>query len=365
MDTWATSSLSPQVACRWLDEPDLFRRTFPMTVRPNAHDIIRTWDFYTIVKSMYHTGQIPWSDIAISGHGLGPEGEKVSKSRGGGPLGPIEMMTKYSADAVRYWAASTGLGRDSIISEDKIASGQRLVNKLWNAARFALSFLEDYRPPAWRPTLVVTDRWLLSKLQHVTRRATHSYAAYEHVAARDELESFFWSTLTDNYLEMVKARLYQLAAGDERKEAARYALYRVINTLVKLLAPIMPHVTDEVYRLYFADIEGISSIHNAAWPKVVDELVDPVAENIGEMLVAIATEVRRYKSARKLSLGTELSELQVSSTDAGLLGGLREAALDIKSVTRARQVGFSDSPPDGVDPIAGAANVWVLIKADA
>ncbi len=250
MDTWATSSLTPLIAGRWLEEPELFRKVFPMSLRPHAHEIIRTWTFYTIVKSLYHLGQVPWSNVVISGYGLLPKGEKISKSRGGGPLDPFEMMDRYSADAVRYWAASTGLGHDSVVSEDKIAAGGRLVTKLWNVAQFAHRFLATDGTPAALPAPLPADAWLLSRLQRTIEQATAAFGEYDHAGAKEEIESFFWNVLADNYVEMVKGRLYELADGEPRKEAARYALHTTLLTVTRLLAPILPYITEEVYQLY-------------------------------------------------------------------------------------------------------------------
>ena len=147
MDTWATSSLSPQIVGRWLADAKLYARVFPFSLRPQAHEIIRTWAFYTIAKSHHHFGALPWKEVAISGWGLAPEGTgKISKSRGGGPIAPMAMIEKYSADAVRYWAASTSFGKDSVISEDKVQAGAKLVTKLWNVAQFSQRFLEGYLP---------------------------------------------------------------------------------------------------------------------------------------------------------------------------------------------------------------------------
>src|SRR5713101_7263151 len=176
MDTWATSSLSPQIMGRWLTDKQLYGRVFPFSLRPQAHEIIRTWAFYTIVKSFHHFGALPWREIAISGWGLAAEGAgKISKSRGGGPMTPMEMIAKYSADALRYWAASTGFGKDSIISEEKVATGAKLVTKLWNVARFSQRFLENYRPSMELPAFTPTDRWLLSRSQQLIRRVTELF----------------------------------------------------------------------------------------------------------------------------------------------------------------------------------------------
>jgi valyl-tRNA synthetase len=213
LDTWATSSLSPQIAGRWLADPagadaGLYAKTFPFGLRPQAHEIIRTWAFYTIVKSLYHFGQLPWTNVFISGWGLAGEGMgKISKSRGGGPMPPLEMIELYSADAVRYWAASTGPGKDSVISEEKIQMGVKLVTKLWNVARFAERFLAGYRPPQAAPSLTLADRWILASTQRLVRRASGLFQQYEYAAAKSEIEGFFWRDLADNYLEMVKQRL--------------------------------------------------------------------------------------------------------------------------------------------------------------
>ncbi len=157
MDTWATSSLSPQICGGWLSDPELYAKVFPFSLRPQAHEIIRTWAFYTIAKSLYHFNQVPWSDVLISGWGLAGEGVvKISKSRGGGPMAPLAMIEKYSADALRYWAASTSPGKDALINEEKIQMGTRLVTKLWNVARFAERFINA--PPDGRRALRAFSR---------------------------------------------------------------------------------------------------------------------------------------------------------------------------------------------------------------
>ncbi len=362
MDTWATSSVSPQIAGEWLANDALFQRVFPMSLRPHAHEIIRTWTFYTIVKSLYHFGQLPWSNIAISGYGLAPAGGKVSKSRGRGPLDPVDVMERYSADAVRYWAASTRLGRDSVIDEDKIAAGQRFVTKLWNVARFARPFLAGYAPSPAAPALLPADRWILGRLQQTIRVATAAFMDYDHGAAKSEVESFFWEVLADNYLEMVKVRLYELDDGDGRKEAARYTLYHVLRTVIKLLAPIVPHITEEIYQLYFARPDGAASIHVSPWPAAADEPPDEADEMAGRALVGIATEVRRYKSENQLPLGAPLRSLRIGAARPALLAALREAELDIRSVTRAQEIGFSAAPASHASAVPGVEGLWVSIE---
>jgi valyl-tRNA synthetase len=337
LDTWVTSSMSPQVAGRWLDEEKLFRRVFPMSIRPQAHDIIRTWAFYTIVKALYHEGKIPWSDIVISGHGLSPEGHKLSKSRDNA-ADPLKAIEKYSADAIRYWAASSKLGEDSIISEEKIASGQKLVNKLWNVASFSYQFLENYSPPAAPPALLPTDKWILSRLNRLIPEVTRDFEDYSHALAKNCIEEFFWDILTDNYMEMVKTRLYDFPDGSVERDSARYTLYNVLLTVLKTFAPIMPYVTEEIYQLVFRKDGDAGSVHTAKWPGANNELIDADAEAAGDMLIEIATAVRRYKSAKKIPMGSPLEKIKITVSKNDYADVLNTCLVDIRSVTRAKQV---------------------------
>lgn len=338
MDTWMTSSMTPQIAGKWLEPGDTFNKVFPMSLRPQAHDIIRTWAFYTIVKSLYHFDKIPWTDIGISGHGLSPEGHKVSKSRAVNVSDPLAVMGEYSADAVRYWAASSRLGEDSVINEDKIAAGQKLVTKLWNAARFSGLFILNYRPPETVPSLLPTDGWVLSELQQLIQDVSDSYRKYDHLTAKNRIEGYFWNTVADNYLEMVKSRLYDRPDGGIEKESARYTLYHVLQTITKLLAPMMPYITEEIYQLLFIKGEGMTSIHLANWPVIDPDLEDGHAEYVGKSLIEIATLVRRYKSEKQLPINSPLQSIKIPVPSEKLLDDLKECMIDIKSVTRADDV---------------------------
>ncbi len=349
MDTWATSSLSPQIVGRWLADEKLYARVFPFSLRPQAHEIIRTWAFYTITKAQHHFGTLPWKEVAISGWGLAPEGTgKISKSRGGGPIAPMAMIEKYSADAVRYWAASTSFGKDSVISEDKVQAGAKLVTKLWNVAQFSQRFLEGYRSGDLSPgvaeaattnkcpTLSLADRWILSRTQRLVQRVTDLFRDYEYATAKSETEAFFWKDLADNYLEMAKLRLYE--GSPEVREGARYTLHEVLLTVLKLFAPILPYVTEEIYRHVFMQSEKKDSIHLSSWPTPDDTLEDDWIENVGEALIEAVTAVRRYKTEHNLALGAELARLQLATQDPKLAEALRGGIADIKSITRAQQV---------------------------
>jgi len=343
MDTWATSSLTPQIITRWLADDSFFQRYFPMTVRPQAHEIIRTWAFYTILKSMHHFDKLPWSDILISGWGIAGEGMgKISKSRGsGGPMPPLEMIQRYSADAVRYWAASTSAGKDSIISEEKIQSGSRLVTKLWNVARFAQPFIHtDLRSEAYNSLkLTPADQWIIARTRRVIQHATESFENYEYAATKNEIENYFWRDVCDNYIEMAKQRMYNPASAAHL--AACATLQAVILAVIKLFAPILPYITERIYQALYRSPADPLSIHLCRWPESDDfgwANIGSSAEINGEMLVAIATAVRRFKSERNLSLGTELLRLQLAESDSGRINFLRQAEEDLTSICRARQI---------------------------
>jgi valyl-tRNA synthetase len=275
--------------------------------------------------------------VLISGWGLAGEGMgKISKSRGGGPMPPIEMIKRYSADAVRYWAASTGTGKDSIISEEKIQMGGKLVTKMWNVGRFTETFigggvqLED--PASFTPA----DRWILARLQKLIRRATQAMQEYEYAVAKNEVETFFWKDLADNYIELAKQRLYSPAAPGHG--GATFTLYTVLLDVLKLLAPFLPYVTDAIYRELFAAPDGPASIHHSLWPQPQERFEDSQAESVGETLIEIATAVRRFKSEHSLSLGSELNRVQLAPNSPDLAHSLVGATTDLMSVTRAREV---------------------------
>jgi valyl-tRNA synthetase len=394
MDTWATSSLSPQIAGRWLSDPDLYARVFPFSLRPQAHEIIRTWAFYTLVKSLREFDALPWSDVAISGWGIaapstnGERTQKISKSKGGGPIAPMAIIERYSADATRYWAASTGPGKDAVISEEKVQMGAKLITKLWNVARFAERFIgeerrvtpstrrvprrktmktprnaaDPLRNSALHSGLLPADRWLLSRLQGLIARVTSLLDGYEYAAAKSEIEVFFWTHLTDNYLELAKERLY----GDDglARDAAYATLATALLTVLKLFAPFLPYVAEEIYQALFAgsDQGALDSIHRSAWPDYDETLVDAEAERAGDALVALATAVRRYKSEAGLSLGAPLARLEITASDPAIAHALSNARADLRSVTRAREIAIvtDHSPEVSAMPAADGLSVGML-----
>lgn len=357
MDTWATSSMTPQIAGQMLGEGGLYQQVFPFALRPQSHEIIRTWAFYTIVKSYHHFGALPWKTVAISGWGLAPEGTgKISKSKGGGPIAPLSLIEQYSADAVRYWAASTALGKDSVISIEKVQIGAKLVNKLWNVARFSEPFLIGYSVSDTLPALSTADRWILARLQKLVQQVTIHFQHYEHAAAKSEVETFFWRDLADNYLEMAKQRLYE-----HEDERAYYTLYHVLLTLLKLLAPILPYVTDAIYQALFAEVDGATSIHVSQWPCVAEHFVDECLDQFGDTLIEVASTVRRFKSDRQLPLTTELAQLQVVCSDAETQLLWAGASADLKSIARAKVVDYSTKVGMGLTVILETETLTVAV----
>jgi valyl-tRNA synthetase len=377
MDTWATSSVSPQIAARMFEQPELYRQLFPMQMRPQAHDNIRVWAFYTIVKSHYHFGTIPWETLMISGHGLDPSGHKISKSRANASSGPEALITRYGADPVRYWACGGALGADRPINEDEMRQGARLVTKLWNAARLIAGIeneklkMENSRA-ANSPFsilnsqfLLPADRALLSWLQRLIGRATESFQSYEYAAACAATERFFWGTLCDNYLEWVKARLYD--GSEQERSAAQITLYYTLLTILKLFAPILPHVTEEIYQQLYGSAsmpdEGATaafrSIHTSAWPQADPALIDEQAERAGAALLAITGGARRFKSARKLGLGAELAGLAIVVENADLRLALDQSRADIRSVSRARAITFAAQPDERCEELE--PGLWMSI----
>ncbi|HVB62205.1 MAG TPA: valine--tRNA ligase [Ktedonobacteraceae bacterium] len=336
MDTWATSSCTPLIIGRWLDDPAWFAQHFPNSMRPQAHDIIRTWAFYSIVKSLYHTGEIPWRDLMISGFGLSAGRHKLSKSREHHESGPMEIIEQESADALRYWATAGRIGADSPYNAETVAAGRRLVTKLWNASRFAESRLEQFSYDAAMPeTLLPTDRWLLSRLARCIGAATAELEQYEYAAARAAVERFFWSDLCDNYLELAKARLYG-APGSEQY-AAQWSLYHALFAVLQLLAPYLPYITEEIYQGLFRRWHGAALLHGTAWPAAPAAWIDEQAEALGEIILEILHKVRRYKAEQGWSVGAALETLHIGAP-LEHHAALTQLLIDLQSATRAKQI---------------------------
>jgi valyl-tRNA synthetase len=306
MDTWATSSLTPQIAAGWGDDPDLFDRTFPMDLRPQAHEIIRTWLFATTLRSHLEHDSLPWTNVAISGWVLDPDRKKMSKSKGN-VVTPMHLLEQYGADAVRYWSASGRPGTDTTFDEGQMKVGRRLAIKLLNASKFALGLGEGPVDPAMITTAM--DRAMLAELAALVGEATTAFDAYDYARALERTESFFWR-FCDQYLELVKGRAYE-SQGEELAMSARAALQLALSVLLRLLAPFMPFVTEEVWS-WWQD----GSVHRAPWPDVA-RLADLAGDGDPLVLTVAAevlAEVRRAKTEAKRSLRSEVHLVKASLT---------------------------------------------------
>mgnify|MGYP001058084521 FL=1 len=333
MDTWATSSLTPQIAGGWERDPDLFERVFPMDLRPQGQDIIRTWLFSTVVRSHFEHGTLPWSTAAISGWILDPDRKKMSKSKGN-VVTPIAMLEKYSSDAVRYWAASGRLGTDTALDEGQMKVGRRLAIKILNASKFALSVAGEDTPVDPAAVTEPLDRSMLAVLADVVADATAAFQGYDHTRALERTERFFWD-LCDDYLELVKARAYD---ADSREGAsARSALLIALSVLHRLFAPFLPFVTEEVWSWWQ---EG--SVHAASWPSV-EEFRSAAAAGDPAVLAATAEvlrSVRKAKSEAKLSMRAEVDRVVVRGKQAEQAGLCRD---DLAAAGRVAELTFESS----------------------
>ena len=311
-DTWFTSSLTPQIATGWDGSTERHRRLFPMDLRPQSHEIIRTWAFYTIAKAWLHERTIPWRHVAISGWVLDPDRKKMSKSKGN-VITPMHLLDQYGADAVRYWSLSARLGTDTAFDEKVLKVGRRLVTKIFNATKFVLGQSAEEGPA--RDAL---DLSFLVRLREAAEKATASFEDLDYAGALDVIERFFWSGFTDNYVELVKAR-----ARDEEDAAGRSsavaALQLGLRVLLRLFAPYLPYVTEEAWSWGFARTGRRPSVHQAPWPSAADFASLPEVEGGGELFdaaCAFLEELRRAKSAAGATVGRHLARLRVATSPA-------------------------------------------------
>ena len=341
-DTWFTSASSPFLAINLVEGKPIHQKLFPMSLRPQGHDIINFWLFYSMAKTQLLHGTNPWHTAAISGWVLDPKGEKMSKSKGN-VVAPQDVIQKFSADAIRFWAATSRLGEDLPYQEKDVLTGQKFVTKLWNASKFALMHLEDYHQEKGKKEQIteVFDQWLLSKLHKVIKESTNSFENYEYARTKAEVEQFFWHTLCDNYMEIVKDRLYNPdLRGHEEKKSAQDALYQALSAILKMSAPIMPHITEEIYQMYFAEREGQKSIHISAWPEFNQKLVDEKAELVGDLGVDIINAVRKYKSEQQLSMKEGFTRLVLGNEDLEFRDMIKSMEADLKAVLNVKEIVF-------------------------
>ena len=346
MDTWMTSSLSPLINARWSDAgPD--PALYPMSVRVQAYEIIRTWLFYTVIKSHYHTDSLPWRDVMISGWGLNEGGKKISKRdleatdpSGYNRYDPHQVIERYGADSLRFWATRANLGNNLRYSERDVNEGKRLLTKLWNASRFALMYLEGYDPTAGSPTAerTVVDRWVWHHLQVTVQKATEALERYDFAPAREATDRFFWHYFCDYYLEMIKDRFWSREQfSDASRTSAQATVHATLRRVLSLYAIFLPHITEELYQRIYAAGEGHRSIHVSPWPEVDAGALAPV--DAGERVADVLGAIRAQRAALRLAHSVRLEALRIECPPAWR-DDLERTLPELKAAARVGEISF-------------------------
>jgi len=354
MDTWATSSLTPLINANWAGTPGRHgdMSLYPMTVRVQAFEIIRTWLFYTLVKSHVHTDSLPWRDVMISGWGLNEQGKKISKRdlekftdrTGYNRYDPYAVVQRYGADALRYWAAGSHLGNDTRFNEKDVKAGRKLVIKLWNASRFVLMQLEGFDPRAPRPPVaerMPEDAWVLSEIHRALPAVEAGFEAYDYAVAREATDRLFWSTFCDDYLEMVKDRFWHPGRYLEgARESAQATLWEALRAILAMYAPFVPFVTEELYQRIYRPYEEHVSLHASPWPERREELARAVPEMA--VVEGILRGVRTLRTERRIGQTRPLESLTLDLSDAApsTAETVRRMEPSVQAVARAARVDY-------------------------
>ena len=338
MDTWATSSLTPQLAGHWVDDRELFERIFPMDVRPQGHDIIRTWLFSTMVRSNFEHDVAPWKNACLSGWILDPDRKKMSKSKGN-VVTPSDLFDQYGSDAVRYWAACARPGVDTAFSEDQMKVGRKLATKLLNLTKFVLGAAASETTNVDAQPKDLVDQAMLVRLAEVVDAATVALEQFDYARALERTEAFFW-WFCDDYVELVKTRAY---GETQDSSSARVSLHRALNIVQRLLAPMLPFATEEVWSWWQS-----GSIHRAPWPTTVETLAGftaaPDAVDDLDAICTVLGVIRRTKTEAKVSQRAEVAKLVVTA-EAKTVSMLQANLLDLRNAGSLQAIEFvvSDS----------------------
>ncbi len=342
MDTWATSSITPQLSALAVNSEfslpnHRYNTTFPADLRSQSHEIIRTWAFYTILKAHYHADSLPWKNIMISGWCLADDKKKMSKSKGN-IITPHVILETFGADVVRYWAANSRLGVDTVYSENIFKIGKRLVTKLWNASKFVSMFMEKHQVMSINSAHETMDKWILSKLYKVIERATNNLLQFEYCEALSAVEEFFWKDFCDSYLELVKKRAYGSSLS------AKQSLAYVLNIILRLFAPFLPYITEEIYHQLYS----YNSVHNQSnWPSKEELIYDKYSEEMGDNVIQILNIIRKIKADNNVSVKHLIKKLMIKAD-------LREDKLnqsaqdDLQAVCNAETIERNESAEAGL-----------------
>jgi valyl-tRNA synthetase len=338
-----------------------WRRRFPADVHPSGADIIRTWAYYLMVRHLALFSQKPYKSCLINGMVLGDDGRKMSKSIGNYIATP-DVFNKYGADATRQWAAGGGsTGSDIPFRWPDAEFGWRFLIKLWNAARFCSLQLTDYEPQQ-EMKLEILDKWLLSKLEVVTENVTNALQNCNFNVALEEARNFTWHNFCDSYIEAVKHRLYRPETyGTEKKTAAQYTLYNAIYRILQLLAPVSPHLTEEIYQtMYFTDKKH-KSINVSPWPAPQKEKINKETEEQGDLIISVMEEIRRDKAEKGMPLNTQITKLVLYAANEKNAQILNLASEDIKGTCKTLETEILPSIGEG-KPVQGYPDIRVAVQ---
>ncbi len=360
LDTWATSSLTPQIASKWVLDPERHQKLYPMDIRPQAHEIIRTWAFYTIVKAYLHEREIPWRHIVLSGWILDPDRKKMSKSQGN-VVTPEPLIAEFGADSVRYWAARARLGVDTAYDEQVFKVGKKLVTKLFNASKFAIGRFSDIDSVLLTPDKIVNeiDRAVIAELRPLMERATKAFDEFDYAQALSLTEDFFWRIFCDNYLEISKPRTYDEELTTGRLSAA--ATLRIVHrALLRMLAPFIPYITEEVWSWVYSGDAGMHpSVHRSPWPAIeeIATVPAPKAEDTYNAVVGVIESVRRAKADNNQSMAAPVEKIVVT-LQPRIRTAVESALDDIQRMLRINAVEIVEGPVEegilSVETIFGA-----------
>lgn len=357
-DTWATSSLTPQIAAGWVTEPERYAKLFPMDVRPQGHEIIRTWAFYTIVKAYLHENEVPWKNVVLSGWILDPDRKKMSKSQGN-VVTPEPLIDQYGADAVRYWAGRARLGVDTALDELVFKNGKRLCTKLFNASKFVIGRFSDIDAAELTADKIVceADRAAIAELRPLIERATAAFESFDYAQALSLTDQYFWSTFCDNYIELAKPRTYDEDLTEGRLSAA--ATLRLMHrTLIRMFAPFIPFITEEIWRwAYSDDADMHTSVHRSPWPTLAEfaGIPEPKSARVWPLTLQVVEAVRKAKAEANLSIKAPVKLVEVTCTpDDG--AALDHMVLDITRMLSIQEFDLDEKP--------NAAELSVSVELD-
>jgi len=337
-DTWFTSSLTPQLSSKWVFDKERHKKLFPSDIRPQSHEIIRTWAFYTIVKAYLHENTLPWKRVIISGWVLDPDRKKMSKSKGNVET-PENWITQFTADGVRYWSAKAKIGVDTTFDQNVMKNGTRLLTKLFNAGKFVLSQKGEYSEVTNELDLAFLD-----ELRKLIAKATKCFEEFDHATALTETETFFWNNFTDSYLELVKKRASaESNCTDAERNSAITTLRIGLDVLLRMFAPFLPYITEEVWSWCFAEEKNQLSIHNAKYPALIEleKYSEPKSKEVFKSALHFLDEIKKYKAARNLSYSSAIENLEIAAAK-NTQETLHELLFDLLGYSKIENYSFVD-----------------------